>query len=64
VNSPDINGDGIVNLADVGAFAADYVTGYAFRSDFNGDGVLNLIDVAVMAAHFGHGPPCIPDPVD
>lgn len=52
-NSPDINGDLVVNLADVAVFAGDYFIGHHFRSDLNGDGVLNLLDVSIFMQHFG-----------
>ncbi len=55
-NSPDINGDGIVNLSDTGVLASDYYIGYQFRSDFNGDGQLNLSDVGLYAR--AHGAQC------
>ena len=52
-NSPDINGDGYVNLTDVAMFAADFYGAYAFRSDFHYDGVLNLQDIAKLAQASG-----------
>jgi len=52
-NSPDLNGDGIVHLTDVGFFSSDYYSGYNFRSDLNGDGQLNLSDVALIARSYG-----------
>lgn len=52
-NSPDINGDGWVNLSDLVEFTEDYYGGFAFRSDFMRDGVVNLSDVAYMAAGMG-----------
>jgi hypothetical protein len=52
-NSADINGDLIVNLADVSIFAGDYFGAYDYRSDFNFDGVLNLTDVAIFAPTIG-----------
>lgn len=48
-NSADINGDGIVDLADLGLFATDYFGDYNYRSDFHWDGYLNLNDVGKMA---------------
>ncbi len=51
-NSPDINGDGVVNLADVAILSPDYHSGYTFRCDLNGDGLLNLSDVPIFAHHF------------
>jgi hypothetical protein len=50
VNSPDINGDIVVNLADLGDFAADFNDpAYNFRSDFTCDGAENLADVGDFA---------------
>ncbi len=57
-NSPDINGDGAVNLTDVPLFAGDFYGGaYAFRSDFYYDGTVNLSDVVQMALGFGSACP-------
>jgi hypothetical protein len=53
INSPDIDGSGYVNLADVGYFAYDFFEVYHFRSDFIWDGVLNLADVGKLAAALG-----------
>jgi len=57
VVSPDLNFDGVVNLADVGRFVADYTLsagGYVqTRSDFSGDGVMNIADVGIMATSVG-----------
>jgi hypothetical protein len=52
-NSPDISGDGDVNLTDVQIFAEDFYGGYHFRSDLAHDGVVNLSDVAKIAQHMG-----------
>jgi len=53
-NSPDINGDGAVNLTDVPLFAGDFYSGvYAFRSDFSYDEAINLSDVVKMAQALG-----------
>lgn len=52
-NSPDINGDLIVNLLDVVILSGDYLNEYHFRSDLNGDGALNLLDVSEFAQHIG-----------
>ena len=49
VNSADIDGDGTVDLVDLGEFAEDYNGNYAFRSDFVWDGILNLSDVGRLA---------------
>lgn len=53
VNSPDVNGDLSVDLADLGTFASDYFGAFQYRSDFNYDGVLNLSDIALMANGIG-----------
>jgi len=52
-NSPDIDGDGHVNLADVTLFATDYRGAYDYRSDLVWDGVLDLTDVTVFAQAAG-----------
>ncbi len=55
-NSPDINGDGLVDLADVSLFAQDFYSGTAsYRSDFVWDGVLSLSDVGAFAQNLGAG---------
>ncbi len=53
LNSPDINGDLVIDLGDLGLFATDFFGAYNFRSDFFWDGVLNLADVGRLAASFG-----------
>jgi hypothetical protein len=53
VNSPDITGDRIVNLADVGPFAADLRGAFNFRSDLFADGLVNLADVGIFSAELG-----------
>jgi hypothetical protein len=58
VNSPDLDGDRSVNLADVGAFAVDFHNGtYDFRSDLARDGTENLADIGVLATHMGENCP-------
>ena len=52
-NSPDINGDLVVNLTDVATFSGAYFSDYEFYGDFNGDGVINLTDVSIFALHIG-----------
>lgn len=52
-NSADLNGDGTVNLADVGLFSGGYFGDYLFGLDFFADGVLNLIDVGRLATGLG-----------
>jgi hypothetical protein len=53
-NSPDINGDLVVNLTDVILFAGDYYGAYNYRSDFYWDGNLNLSDIVILAVHNTH----------
>jgi hypothetical protein len=52
-NSPDLNGDLVVNLTDLALFAGDYFGPYAFRSDLYRDTQINLHDLAVFAPAFG-----------
>ena len=52
-NSPDMNGDGSFNLADMGMFSTDFYGEYHFRSDFFRDGAINLSDVGQLATSFG-----------
>ena len=52
-NSPDINGDLVVNLSDVSFFAMDFFAGYMYRSDFNYDGIINLTDLVMLAPNLG-----------
>lgn len=52
-NSADMNGDGTVNLADVGAFSGIFFGAYDFSADFFRDGVLNLADVGRLAGGLG-----------
>lgn len=57
-NSPDLNGDLVVDLADVPLFAADFMNrSNAFRSDLHFDGVVNLSDIAPLASALGRGCP-------
>jgi hypothetical protein len=53
VNSPDITGDLMVNLGDVGPFSSNLNGTYGFRSDFFHDGIINLADVGVFSEHLG-----------
>ncbi|RKX28770.1 MAG: hypothetical protein DRP71_17015 [Verrucomicrobia bacterium] len=57
-NSPDLNGDGGVNLTDVQIFAGDFfAVGYAFRADLFFDNIVNLSDLPRLAAAIGAGCP-------
>lgn len=55
--SPDINGDGQVNLSDGGLFTGFLYGAYTPRGDFNNDATINLSDVAAVAAGLGAGCP-------
>jgi hypothetical protein len=53
VRSPDINGDLIVNLTDLGLFATGFPPNpYWESSDFNCDGQVGIVDLARFAFHF------------
>lgn len=52
-NSPDISGDGVVNLTDAGYFSQDRSGAYNYRSDFNNDAVVNLTDAGYMGNALG-----------
>jgi hypothetical protein len=50
-NSPDINGDLMVNLVDIARFASAYFARpYDYATDFNFDGLNNLEDIVILAA--------------
>ena len=57
VNSPDMNGDLIINLADVAMFSSAFFSGYSYCADYFWDGILNLSDVAILSQHVGHSCP-------
>jgi hypothetical protein len=58
VSSPEYNGDLVINIADLGEFASDYINAqYDFHADFDGDGVENLADLGIFAAVNGTGCP-------
>lgn len=52
-NSADMNADGAVDLADVGAFAGVFFGAYDYSADFFADGQLNLADVGRLAVGVG-----------
>lgn len=59
----DINGDGTVNMLDLGTISAHWYpgppigpSGYLFTADLNADGNVNIIDVAILSANWGHTP--------
>jgi hypothetical protein len=51
LNSPDINGDRVVELADISLFQADTLPpSNAFRSDYTHDGVVDLGDISLFSS--------------
>jgi len=53
INSPDVNGDLVVNLSDIGAMTQALFGEYDWRFDFNNDGAINLIDIVAFASSYG-----------
>jgi hypothetical protein len=53
-NSPDLNGDLIINLIDVARFTAIIHTEYDYAADFHWDGEINTADLGIFAQHYGH----------
>ena len=51
---PDFNGDGLLNLADFGAFTTAFALGQC-RADMNNDGILNLSDFGAFTTAFALG---------
>ncbi len=47
--SPDLNGDGIVNIADVATLAGIFHGSYEERADYNYDGVINMVDLGIFS---------------
>lgn len=52
--SPDITGDGAINLADCGRFSSALHASHGDCADFDGDGIVSLPDVGIFSAHLGH----------
>ncbi|MFH1843923.1 MAG: hypothetical protein ABIF77_12025 [bacterium] len=52
-NSPDLNGNGVVNLTDVILFTGHFFGAYNYAADYFWDGQINLSDLAKMAPAFG-----------
>ncbi|KKM20880.1 hypothetical protein LCGC14_1641030, partial [marine sediment metagenome] len=52
--SGDVNGDGLVTLIDLTAFAIGYVTGGTTWTDgdLNGDGEVSLVDLSIVASNW------------
>ncbi|MCK4415319.1 MAG: DUF11 domain-containing protein [Candidatus Eisenbacteria sp.] len=59
-NSPDINADLQVSIADLALLAGDLNGVYDYRSDFYWDGILNLSDVVLF--DYGYGRTCSTGP--
>lgn len=58
----DANGDGLVNVADLGLLATNYgqTSGVTWQpGDFNNDGLVNIADLGILATSYGRsvGPP-------
>jgi hypothetical protein len=52
----DLNGDGVVDLADLGILLGDWgCVGANCVGDINGDGVTDLADLGILLADFGCG---------
>ena len=56
-NSPDLSGDGFVNLTDIAMITQAIFGAYSYGADFYWDGVINLSDVAYMTT-LGIGAEC------
>ncbi len=54
VNSPDTNGDLVVDLIDLSAFAEAYFVPATYCFDFFWDGEMGLQDLALFAQHYRH----------
>ena len=56
-NSPDMDGDTVINITDVYRFAVDYFGDFQFRADLHRDGTVNLSDLSVLARSLGQSCP-------
>jgi hypothetical protein len=61
--SGDVNGDGVVNCADMAIVQAAFGTrlgqpGYQANADLNSDGVINILDLATVARNLPAGLVC------
>lgn len=53
--SPDIDGNGIVDVSDFAQFGTNF-NGVDYCTDYNCDGIVDVSDFAVFGTHFNHGP--------
>ena len=53
VNSPDLSGDLLVDLVDVGAFSSIFGGAYDYAADLSWDGQINLADVGEFSQGIG-----------
>jgi hypothetical protein len=56
-NSPDLNGDLVVNLTDIVLFAMMLAGNYDWAGDLNHDQTINLVDIVLMSYAVGAGCP-------
>jgi hypothetical protein len=57
ITSPDINGDGIVDIIDLSLFAVGYTSPpkpYTLCLDFDCSGLVDIIDFSIFAQHYLH----------
>ena len=59
----DLNGDGVVNCADLAIVKASFgkrvgQAGFDFRADANGDGIVNVLDLSFVAKRIPAGTVC------
>ena len=53
LNSPDFNGDLVVNLTDVALFTMGFYGSYSYTNDLHWDGTVNLSDLGELARAIG-----------
>ncbi len=62
----DANGDGYVDVTDLGILATNYGAGGGFGwedADFTGDGLVDVNDLGILATNYGSGPAsAVPEP--
>jgi uncharacterized protein (DUF2141 family) len=50
----DANGDGVVNITDLGLLLSQFgMSGAGLEGDVNSDGVVNITDLGILLANFG-----------